>query len=315
MGYAYSLASADVWVDDVRAALRRMERGFGLGGAGNVELSRFPAYGVEWVFYPVEPTGVATTKLEVIGTDRDAVPDRNRADYPHMVEFGVEQGARSARFHALVIKTLALDDLLERLRSRGARFRLDPATPQIPRPRLFMGFDQDGGAAYDPGFDGGLRLEFWEPYPHERPASPPVARRTRAIPAPFYIEARAMLVADVKNSIDQLERFYGWEPVRTWTAAGEDAAEWAFDDPGSSLLQVVSPASAHGRLARELGRCGSGAWVIRFADSDLRARRDALSSAGMRFVEQTASDGSGRKALWVDLAESGEGLYEFVEQA
>jgi hypothetical protein len=65
MGYAYSLASADVWVDDVRAALRRMERGFGLGGAGNVELSRFPAYGVEWVFYPVEPTGVATTKLEV----------------------------------------------------------------------------------------------------------------------------------------------------------------------------------------------------------------------------------------------------------
>lgn len=314
MGYAYSLASADVWVDDVRAALRRMEHGFGLSGAASVELSRFPDYGVEWVFYPVEPTGVATTKLEVIGTDRNAEPDRRRPDYPYMVEFGREQGGRSARFHALVIKTLALDDLLERLRSRGARFRLDPATPQIPRPRLFMGYSQDDGASYAPDFDGGVRMEFWEPYPHERPIAPPAPRRTRAIAAPFHVEARVMLVADVKRAIDQIRTFYDWEPVKTWTAAGGDAAEWMFDDPGSSTLQIVSPAAADGRPAQEFARWGPGAWVIRFADSNLRARREALSAAGMPFVEQQASDGSGRKALWVDLAGSGEGLFEFVEQ-
>jgi hypothetical protein len=312
VSFAYSLASADVWVDDVPKSLARMEVGFGLAGASRAEILNFPDFGVRWLFWPVDPKGVATTKLEVIGPDPSLTPNRTRPDYPFMLEFGVEQQGRPIRFHATVIKTLRLDDLVERLRRNAARFRLDPATEVIPRPRLFLGFNQSEGGRYDGGSDGGLRLEFWEPYVHERPTAASLAA-ARALPAPAYrIESRVMLVADAQQALAQLQKFIGWEPLRVWQTADANQAELGFDDPLSSTLQIISAVSG-GELAAQFAKWGEGSWTVRFCDNDLRARQEALRAASMPCVERAATDGSGRRSLWVDLQASGEGIYEFVE--
>jgi hypothetical protein len=300
------LAAADLWITDVPATIAMMQTAFGLKPDG--ELLHFEDYGLSWQYAKVDagPVTEFATKVEILAPLQGATPNRARSDYPYMVEWGESQRGGPAPYHATVVKTLQIDALVERLRDMNAIFRLDLPVGRFRRPRLFVGMDASG--VYHAEYDGGLRLEFWEPYVEEREARRAFAESGQHAPAAPRIEARQFTVPDIQRATESLSRFIAWTPEREWTHEGAHCAAFGFADAHSARLELIEDRTID---PAALNYAAIGA-AMRFADPDLAARERAIKAAGLPCTRMVANDGSGRDALRVDLGAAGQGIFDFV---
>jgi hypothetical protein len=323
------LYAVDLWVDDFQGVFPALERGIGLPVVPPETKLAIPGFGIWFAFAPVTQTGVSRLCVTALNEpDVPSTPEDRVVGYPFVPEIMASQAPRALRTHATEVVTRDFDEVLERLRSKGARFRLDEPDAQLSIPRIWAGFASGEEAAYQPSTDGGLRLEIlpWtimedtDKGIKEKSQADGDAPSTSADQAPTSgaverFESRTFLVDDHSRTLRALEENIGWSAARTWTADGVAHAELAFADPSSATIQLDQPVSADSPAGRHLAEMGPGPYTTRLACKDLAARRDALRGLGLDVLEQPATDGSGRQALWIGPEAGMGGIFELVEPA
>ncbi|MFG2940331.1 hypothetical protein [Streptomyces sp. NPDC048282] len=306
-----SLTYADVWANHVPDALDVLHAAYGFAAAGEDDISAFVEFGTDVAIIEVDD-GERSTALQVTGPARVPGLNRARPDYPFLVESAGEPPLRPAISHATVVATPDLDALVEHLRSRGARYRFDQPYGDVLLPRLWPGWGSDkADPFYSPEVDAGMKLEFWEAASSDAAPQPPTVSGTEG--GVTGIEAVTFLVADPAPAVALLEKVFDWVPDRSWTREGTTVAEFAFTDPKSARIQLVSPQDPDGRVGRHLTEWREGPYLRRFTCADLGAREEELRRYDIGVERGTALDGSGRDALLVQGGYAFSGVFEFVQ--
>lgn len=204
--------------------------------------------------------------------------------HPHMRELFDSQGTRPVKAHSTPVSVPDLGPLVERLRSVGARFRLDPPMDSMPFERLWMGVTVDEPHRYLPGSDGGLRLEFLPTAALGLPAeagspTPPLL----GLPDGSYVgvSARVFVTGDLDGACASLERSFGWSPRDVSVDERGRVATFAFSFARSGVIEIIEP-SGDGGAPAFLAQWGDGPYGIRLSVNGLPRRIAALSARGTR---------------------------------
>jgi hypothetical protein len=291
------LVSGDAVVADHDYAIAQCQAEWRLPAVHRNWTSAPSGAGAKWSFARLQrDRRLAPTALEILGIPYDPVaPDQRPFGYAYLPEIAAAQGDRPVRNHSTVVSTGNLDATVARLEATGGHFRLDPPKADMPFPRLWVGFSVDDPGVYDPGTDGGLRIEI---LPHAALAMPDPDVAARPVPldagAPVRIVARTMLVEDLDPVLAAVETHLGWRP--TTDREGSDRARRArfeFSYPDSAVLEVVQPqpASEEGKF---LASWGPGPFSIRIAVNDVHALQRHLVAEGVP-LEELPPIGHGEK--------------------
>jgi hypothetical protein len=278
------LVSGDAVAPDHDAALRLCQQEWGLPEQRPTWTVESPGLGAKWTFARVQSDRrAAPTALEILGVPfHRPAPHERSATYAFIPEIAAAQGQRPSRNHSTVLSTYDIGAVAARLAAAGASYRLDPPDEFFPFPRLWMGFSAGGGETYDPGADGGLRLEV---IPHEPLRMPSVPDDFVAEPvepgSPVRVLARTVLVADLDGVLATLAANLDWSPSsETIAADGTRRVRFAFPYPRSAVLELVEP-TAESHEGEFLRRWGPGPFSTRIAVRDLARFQRRLTAAGV----------------------------------
>jgi hypothetical protein len=310
------LVSGDAVVADHDDAIARCQAEWHLPAVHRNWTSAPPGAGAKWSFARLQrDRRLAPTALEILGIPYQTVaPDQWPVGYAYLPEIAAAQGDRPVRNHSTVISTGDLEATVARLEATGGRFRLDPAKEDMPFPRLWIGFSLEDPGVYDPGTDGGLRIEI---LPHAALNMPDPEVASQPVPlesgAPVRIVARTMLVEQLDPVLAALETHLAWRPA-TDRVGGDGArrARFEFAYPDSAVLEVVQPdrASEEGKF---LDSWGPGPFSIRIAVNDVPALQRHLVAEGVPHAELAATgDGEPHRLFRPPDAALGT-AFEFLE--
>jgi hypothetical protein len=278
-----ALITADVLVDDVNATVARLVDVLGLPTPRPSWTHDFPGYSYKATFCRVHPSlAVAPTLFEVMSAAPADGPEPAGvapADASIAAWFAA-QGQRPVYTHATVFGTAAFQDVVARLRANGVRHRVEPVTPELPFPRLFLGTSAEEPAQYDPAVDGGLFLEI---VPLDvvgpRAASPDVEVTPGTM---VRIVARTFLVTDLDATVGALRRSLGWpDHVSVEEHADGRHLRLVPTLATSASLDLVEPTG--GRLGTFFARYGPGPHAIRIGVHGLDAKLAELQSRGVDY--------------------------------
>jgi hypothetical protein len=299
----------DVWTNDTPAALGFLHSAYGLGPVPDSEIISFGPFGTDVAAIKLEAN---TTLLQITGpTHRAGGLDRSRRDYPLCIESAAETPLRPVIQHATVIHTTDVEALAERMRSLGLRHRFDEPSDLIPKPRLWIGY---GSGKSDPWYypmvDEGLKLEFGQYVDGSAGVQPSAGAAAVDIAG---LEASLFLVKDAMASAATLTKNFGWEPIEVITTENATIARFGFTDGVSANVDLLSPKSPDSLPGRHLTEWGAGPYFRRMTCTDLGGRAAILHDHGVKVVQGTSLDGSGRRAIFVEGGLVFSSAFELVE--
>lgn len=287
------MASADFLVPDRDAAVAMVQRALGFGEPKPRLSSGGPGRGFQVTFCrPHRSLRQSPTLVELIEAASldPALPLSNVV--PNVAGLAARQGDRPLKTHGAPVASSSLDELIERVRSRGLRHWVQPPSEPYPFPRLWMGITADDLADHRGG-DGGLMIEVVDTRTVGLPAEVVASDASGASDLPLddseagtmvRTAARAFLVDDLDHCLDELGFAFGWEPERGPEEAhgGSRRAVLGFRLPQSARIELLEPGAAT-EAAEFLRRWGPGVWSVRIAVTDLEAKADDLRARGTPF--------------------------------
>jgi hypothetical protein len=288
------LHSPDFLVEDVDSTVDALVSRVGLPRPRDDWYQCFPGHGYKAVFARVRHSRTAApSRLEVISPHPlpDVVDPAVPRCYP--AEMSDLQGDRPVKTHATVVTSSDLPGLVEHVRSKGIRHRIDPPSPELPHERLWIGVSPDDPAGYRPDDDGGLIFEaiptqclHLKPSVFDRP--PPTA--PVADGEMVRIDARCFLVADIDAVVRTLDERLSWpaESATTDPDTGTRRVRLANAIAHGATLELVQP-GIDGPEAAFMARFGPGAYAVRIIVAGLPAKADDLRRRGTRFTRRPAS--------------------------
>jgi len=294
------LLSAELLVDDASATLDLLVDRLGIERPRDSWRQLWPGWGFEayWCRVGADLTA-SPTRLEIISPH--GTPDPSLA-HPHMHDIFAAQGDRPSRAHSTPIAVPDVAALARRLTTRGARFRLDPLTDELPFLRLWMGFRNDEPTSYLADSDAGLRLEFVPTSALGLPpgASEPSAAGDLGPPDGRFVgvTARIFTTDDLDATIATVRATFDWSPSIVTEPDGGRRAIYRFSFERSGVLEVVEPAPGSPEHAH-LSRWGGGPFGIRLAVNGIDAKAADL---GDRATPFDVIDRGGNRLLLVDPA-------------
>jgi hypothetical protein len=308
------LHSPDFAVADADALARRLIESIGLPEPDPTWTQDFPGHGYRAIFARVHRSrSYAPTRLEMIAYSPIPEPINPSIPRGYIQDYMRVQGDRPLKTHATVFTTSDINGLIDRVRRRGLRHRVDPISSELPHLRLWLGVTDDAPGEYQPDDDAGL---FFEAIPtqglHLRigptdPAPPP--------PEPLKpgqmsrIVAREQLVADIDATLRTLSRNLDFEtagPVAVDRADGCRRAVLAVTMPHGAYLELVQPTDLDSEAGRYFSRWGPGPYYTRIAVAGVQAKADDLRARGTAFSQPPGE----RPRLRVDVDGA---LIEFVD--
>jgi hypothetical protein len=310
------LHSPDFLVADADAMVASLVQRVGLPEPDAAWAQEFPGHGYRAIFARVHRSrAFAPTRLEIIASRPIPEPIDPAVPRAYLDDYWRAQPGRPLKTHASVFTTSDIEGLIERVRSRGLRHRVDPITPELPHLRLWVGVTPDAPGEYLPDADAGL---FFEAIPtqglHLRgaPADPPPPLPEPPAPGQMLrVLAREYLVADLDGALRTLSRNLDFEtagPVAEDRADGCRRVALAVTMPHAATLELVEPLDPDGEAGRYRDRWGPGPYYTRIAVAGLEAKADDLRSRGTEF--QPAAGERPRLRTDIDGA-----LLEFVDLA
>jgi hypothetical protein len=308
------LHSPDFLVSDPDATVARLVDRIGLPPPDPRWTQEFPGHGYRAIFARVHRSrSFAPSRLEIIGPRPVAQPEDPAIPRAYIDQYSHAQGERPLKTHATVFTTSDIEGLIERVKSRGLRHRVDPTTPELPHLRLWVGVTPDTPGDYRPDDDAGI---FFEAIPTQglllqtAPSDPPPPPPEALVPGQMArILAREYLVSDLDQALRTLSKNLDFEttgPVATDPDDGSRRAILAMTMPHAATLELVQPIDSETEGARYLGRWGGGPYYTRIAVAGLEAKAEDLQRRGTEF--RRAPGERTRLRVAVDGA-----LFEFVE--
>lgn len=311
------LHSPDFVVPDVRSTVRSLVDKVGLAQPRPGWYQCFPGHAYEAVFARVGPSRVsAPSRLEIISPYPLPSPVDPSVPRSYVEEIAALQGSRPVKTHATVVTTSDLPGLLDLVRSRGIRHRVDAPSPDLPHDRLWIGVSPDAPADYSPDDDAGLMLEFiptqclqLDPAVFDRP--PPASAVAEG--EMVRMVARCFLVDDLDRTLRMLAERMDWPvaSITTEPATGTRRARMAAGIGGGATLELIQPVGQSAEVDF-LKRWGPGPYAARISVAGLPAKADDLRRRGTRFVE-VPGEGDRPDLLRVDTTEVPGVLLEFVD--
>ncbi|MGE0308389.1 MAG: hypothetical protein AB7Q27_21830 [Acidimicrobiia bacterium] len=284
------LMSGDMLVADADETLARLIDTLAIPEPRTSWTQRWIDYGFIAHWCRIGPDfSAGPTRLEVISPA--GVPPF-RPGHPHMRELFDGQGDRPVKAHSTPVSVPDLGPIVERLRSVGARFRLDPPMEAMGFERLWMGVTEAESFRYLPDSDGGLRLEF---LPTSALGLPPEAASaippTLGPPDGSYVgvSARVFLTANLDAACSSLARNFGWEPLQVRSDDRGTVATFGFAFARSGVIEILQPSGSSEAMSF-LEQWGDGPYGIRLAVNGLSRRVALLSSRSTR-VQMRVRDG------------------------
>ena len=283
------LATADLCVDDVSAAITELVEVMGFPKPGRAGRQNFVHQGWDVLFSRVNRDAVRAPTLFELLAPLDG-PDEPHSRIGRITV--QRQRGRAIRSHATVVMTSCLDELVSQVRNRGVPHWLQPIEDELaPFARLWIGVRPNDLACYDPTVDFGLMLEFVpadaKGKARERPAesSPEATRFDRIIGREFIvksIDATASFLRETFNWLSQHE--VRDEPKRGYRFVTMECA-----DPNGGALKLVEPLSGTGQHGNSfLGEVTTGAGRIVIASSDLEGIALEFDAKGINYALHAA---------------------------
>ena len=281
------LHSPDAVVPDVAQTARAMVERIGLPEPRPAWFQASACHGYRALFARVHPSRrLAPSRLEVIAPGpRSSSP--GVADVPAYIdEIAAMQGSRPLKTHATVLTSSSFPELVEDLRRKGVRHRVDPPSRELGHERLWIGFSPGGGPDYSPDDDAGL---FFEVIPTQCLGLPdgvaggdPADTSAAAPGEMIRVAARSYLVGKLDPVLATLEKRLSWPAERVEGAGRERRAVMAVNFPRSARFELVEPghdaeATAH------FERWGPGSYATRITVRDLSAKAEDLRARGTPF--------------------------------
>ena len=313
------LASADFLVPDRDAAVEMVQRALGFGEPKPRWSLGGPGQGFRVTFCRTHPSLTQSPTLVELIEPADLDPDRPLSEVvPNVAGLAALQGDRPLKSHGTPVASAAVDELVERVRSRSLRHWVQPPSEHYPFPRLWMGIAADELAGYRSGGDGGLMIEVV----HTETLRLPPAAPAPGLGEPVEIRpsdmvrtaARGFLLEDLDRSLDELAETFGWEPERGPERAedGSRRAVLGFRLRQSARVELLAPAGDREETGF-LKRWGPGVWCVRSAVGDLGAKADELRARGTRFQQVHTGFEHPATVLRVEQAATPHCRFEFAE--
>lgn len=337
-----ALASADFLVPDRDAAVAAVQRALGFGEPKPRWSMGGPGQGFRVTFCRPHPSLQQSPTLVELIEAAELDPGRPLSEVvPNVAGLAQLQGDRPLKSHGTPVASSAVDELVERVRSRGLRHWVQPSSDRYPFRRLWMGITAEDLAGYRAGTDGGLMLEVVDtatlglPPAAFNPQPPPQPDPPAADPQPpphpdsqsggmVRTAARGFLVDDLDRALDELAEVFSWEP-ELGPERGEDGSRRAvlgFRLPQSARIELLSPArgsradrdtdrDADSEAGAFLDRYGPGVWHVRIAVRDLDAKADDLRDRGTPFTTARTGFENPETVVRVATAATPGCLFEF----
>jgi hypothetical protein len=278
------LHSPDFLVVDPDAMAARMVDRIGLPPPDPRWTQDFPGHGYRAIFARVHRSrSFAPSRLEIIGAS--PIPPRADPAIPraYIEDYSRAQGDRPLKTHATVFTTGDIEGLIERVKARRLRHRIDAITPELPHLRLWVGVTPEAPGDYRPDDDAGL---FFEAIPTQglhlqiTPGEPPPPPPEPLAPGQMArVLARQHLVADLDKALRTLSRNLDFEttgPVAHDRADGCRRAILAMGMPHAATLELIQPIDGDSEAGRYMGRWGPGPYYTRIAVAGLDAKAEDL---------------------------------------
>jgi hypothetical protein len=311
-----ALASADFLVTDRDAAVAWVQRALGMGQPKPSWSHGGPGRGFKVTFCRAHPSLDQSPTLVELIEPAELDPRRPLGEVvPNVNGLAALQGDRPLKTHGMPVASAAVDELVERVRSRNLRHWVQPSSESYPFSRLWMGISSDDLAGYLPGSDGGLMIEVVPTVTLRVPVHPPDEPPSPPPPGPggmLRTESRGVLVEDIDRSLEELVEAFSWEPD-VGPERGDDGSRRAvlgFGMPNSARIELLAPAP-DGEVGQFLRRWGSGVWHVRIAVDDLTAKAADLRTRGTTFREVRTGFEYPETVLRVDLDATPGCLFEF----
>jgi hypothetical protein len=311
-----AMASADFLVPDRDATIEALQRSLGFGQPKPHWSHGGRGQGYRVTFCRPNPAlAQSPTLVEIIAAD-ELDPALSLATVvPNVAGLERRQANRLVKTHGMPVASSSVDDVIERVQSRGLRHWLQPSSDDYPYRRLWLGIAADDLSDYRPSGDGGLMLEVVDTETLRLPAEAfdePLPPDPRDGAAMLRTAARVILVSDVSASLTALSETFGWEPTGPVERADDGSlrATLAFRAPRSARVELLQPAT--GDDAELLRRGGAGVGAVRIAVADVDAKVADLRRRGTRFTERATGFSEPERVLRVDPAATPGCLFEFV---
>jgi hypothetical protein len=227
--------------------------------------------------------------------------------------------SRPLKTHSLVIATSEIHDLIDRLHSRGLKFRIAPIDEHLAWERVWTG-TSPAEPRYTPEVDGGLCLE-WHPIepllmPDKAFASPPPEPKDPKPGDMIRILSRAFLVSDLDHVLGLLSRNLDIEPVgpvQSFPDQGYKRAQIGFTLSTSATLDLVQPTVGTSETGMYLNTWGPGPYYVRILVHGLDGKADDLRERGTRFESVDDTSVPGDRRLRVDSRDVDGIVIDFVD--
>jgi hypothetical protein len=271
------------------ATVARMMARAGLPRPDPVWTQEFAGHGYRAIFARVHRSrSFAPSRLVIIASRPVTEPADPAVPRAYIDAYRRAQGGRLLKTHATVFATSDIEGLIERVRGRGLRHRVDPVTPELPHPRLWVGVTSEAPGDYRADDDAGL---FFEAIPTQglgmrsAPSDPPPPPPEPLAPGQMArVVAREHLVRDLDAALRILSRNLELEtagPVRE--EPGARRAVLAMTMPHAATLELVQPLGEECEAGRYLARWGPGPFYTRIAVAGLEAKAEDLRRRGTDF--------------------------------
>ena len=309
--------SPDGIVSDVRATTRLLVDLLGLIEPREAWYQTSTCHGYDALFARVHPSRVlAPSRLEVISGHPQRSPSR-AADVPAYIdEVSLAQGARPLKTHATVLTSSNVEELREHLERAGVRHRIDPPSDDLGHERLWIGFTPDGGPAYRPDDDGGIRFEVIPTQCLALPESVATGELDQVPPiddgAMTRIVSRSYLIDDVDELLPLLETRLGWPADRVDGRPGARRASMAINFARSARFEFWEP--GYDEEGSEFySSWGAGTFATRIAVRNLGGKVQQLNDRGVG-VRHLSLPGGAEEVVRVEMGTVPGFLFDFVEE-
>jgi hypothetical protein len=226
---------------------------------------------------------------------------------------------RPMKTHSITIADNGVDDLLERLASRGLPFRVAPVDDVLWFERVWVGLTPTS-PRYQPVVDGGLMIEVHAVQPLQMPEAiwqtPPPSPPAPDEGAMIRIAARTWLVHDLDAVLRALSTNLDWEPqgpVETFADEGIRRARLGFRVQHSATIDLIQPLRWNSPWGKYLHTWGPGPYATQILVNGLDAASAGLAERGTRHHLAADSSVPGGRKIVVDPAELNGTLLEFLE--
>lgn len=310
------LHSPDFAVADADALARRLVASIGLPEPDPAWTQDFPGHGYRAIFARVHRSrSYAPTRLEMIAYSPIPEPVDSSIPRGYIKDYMRIQGDRPLKTHATVFTTSDIEGLIDRVRRRGLRHRVDPISSELPHLRLWLGVTDDAPADYQADDDAGL---FFEAIPTQglllriAPTDPAPPPPEPLLPGQMSrIVAREHLVADIDATLRTLSRnldFGTAGPVAMDRVDGCRRVVLAVTMQHGAHLELVQPMDPDSEAGRYFSRWGPGPYYTRIAVAGVPEKAEDLRARGTAFSQPAGE----RPRLHVDVDGA---LIEFIDVA